>query len=469
MKILMIDAGYNNYELNEPLGIEVLSACLLNSFPNLEIELRYALIDMPIDDIDFDILCVSANFNDGGRFKSIINYYKRKKVSFPVIIGGVLPTLAPEYVLSLFPDAICIIGEGEVSLIQLVSLYFRKNGDLSNINNIAYCDNGKICYTKRAVYDLSQANYLPNRKYLRRIIEKQGLVRMETSRGCVWNKCAFCILPHKYANAKLRSFPMGKVINEIIMLSSNNAKIIYFTDEEFLGENIKRIYQFIRLIKTYKENGQINPELSFFASTSVRCILSLQKSDNDLLQKLKGIGSVGFFIGVESFSNSQLCRYRKGTTKEDNIKVINILEKVGLIADFGVILFDPLMTMDELRENVLFIKEHKIENTYSRLLKSMRIIPYTEYCKMYFSQVDAHEKHHFNAITAEYEYHFIDPNVARIVVAVNNYLACTSKKAYKLQGIIRSRETDWESAYDQLQIIREDEFDFLFKQVFTED
>jgi radical SAM superfamily enzyme YgiQ (UPF0313 family) len=63
------------------------------------------------------------------------------------------------------------------------------------------------------------------------------------------------------------------------------------------------------------------------------------------------------FIGLESGCQSQLDRFTKGTTVEQNRKAIEIVRELGLKMDVGFIMFDPYVTVEELEQNMRFIRE----------------------------------------------------------------------------------------------------------------
>jgi hypothetical protein len=94
---------------------------------------------------------------------------------------------------------------------------------------------------------------------------------------------------------------------------------------------------------------------------------------------LKRAGLARLFIGVESGSTSQLKRYGKGITPEQSIMALRILSSLGIEIRIGFVMFDPLMTFQELNENVEFLERQdalvdpsKLEienNRYSELFK----------------------------------------------------------------------------------------------------
>ena len=200
MNVLLIDTGYNTYELDEPLGIEQLDACITNELKNTIILTTVWLVAEPefvLQDI-YDIVLISSNIYNNGKTEEVVNYFTNSTKNPPIIIGGVAPTLSPEQILKKYNKVICVIGEGEDTIIELLKIYIYNNDGINNnfflynVPNIAFLNEKKeIVKTKRKAIDLNEIKYLPNRKYLEHIIENNGLIRIESSRGCDWNRCTF--------------------------------------------------------------------------------------------------------------------------------------------------------------------------------------------------------------------------------------------------------------------------------------
>jgi len=437
LKIGLFDCGYNeHFGLSEPLGIETLYSSMKNEFKDqIELDMRFALFKEMPDKLDgYDLIMLSGNIEDQGTLLKYITMAKESGIF--TIVGGVYPTLSAETLLKKHNDLICVIGEGEIAVNQIISILFEGKDifdELEKVNNIAYMSpNGTVKYTPRKMLDLSMVDYLPERKYTKQIFDLNGLVRMETSRGCDWNRCSFCMVKQKYGNEKRRIFPLKKVFQDITNLSEQGVRRIYFTDEDFVSNDEMRLSNFIEGIKKMKSDGKISEDMEFFASTSVMYILDKEK----FLSDLKSIGFVGFFLGVESGSKTQLKRYKKGVTPEQNLRAIKILKSHGLLTEIGFILFDPKMTLEELKENIDFVMTNEIADTTSRLAKRIRIIPHTEYFKsMNLDEANIDE----HSLSIPYE--FDDKEIEKIADEIEKEFEIVSIDIYKEQTMIRTGES----------------------------
>src|SRR5205807_5255221 len=61
------------------------------------------------------------------------------------------------------------------------------------------------------------------------------------------------------------------------------------------------------------------------------------------------------FLGVESGASAQLERYKKGSTVGEMISAIRYLSLLGMRLRFGFILFDQLMSVKDLVDNIEFL------------------------------------------------------------------------------------------------------------------
>lgn len=444
MKVLLIDTGYDAYEIDEPLGIEQLDACIRNELKNnIELTTIWMIAEPHFKPQDiYDVVLISANIYDGGKMEEIVRYYSKSSKKPQIIVGGVAPTLSSKKILSLFSNVICVVGEGEDSIIKLLQLYINNN-DIFNssaiyeIPNLAFVDKNK-CFTQtnRSVVELSEIKYLPNRKYLNYTIKNNGLIRIESSRGCDWNKCSFCIVPWKYANHKRREFSIERLSSDIEYLISHNINKIYFTDEEFFSSDINQVKKKIELLKNFKK---IKPDIQYIASTSVRLIIKLKELEENFWFKAKEAGISKLFVGIESFSDSQLKRFCKGNTSDDNIKALNILHSSKIDTDIGFIMFDPYVTIEELEENINKIIESDFITTTARINKKLRVTNNTKYySKLYHTQF----LKDFNKISMDYTWDFADPLIVSLYKKFSQKEQKNIHKMYFLQSNSRGMNND---------------------------
>jgi hypothetical protein len=87
---------------------------------------------------------------------------------------------------------------------------------------------------------------------------------------------------------------------------------------------------------------------------SVKC--RADDVDENLFCRLLDLGVVRAYVGVESGSDHSLRTLNKKTTVAQNRRALEVLNRVGMLADFGLIFFDPDSTMEDVRANLDFFR-----------------------------------------------------------------------------------------------------------------
>lgn len=331
MKVLLIQPPHY-YGMNSrppsafPLGLAYIAAALkraghlvkvldiyANQFPAGEAEERIKKLDP-----DFEVFCISA-FSTQYKYVKWLIYRLKELFNKPVILGHTLATFNADAVFKYTPADICVIGEGEETMVDLLT---HNLGDLNKIKGIAYRDNGRVVFNPRREYindldriDFPQRDSFPMNVYL----EYSGLwsnpeiktMDIITARGCPYN-CNFC--SKTFQGIRLRS--IENIIQEIEDLRVQyDFKGIKFNDELTLI-NKERMYQLCRYLKKSK--------LSWVCQGRVNLV------DIDLLKMMKDSGCKALGFGVESGSQKILDNMHKGITVEQAIDAIRATKKAGI-------------------------------------------------------------------------------------------------------------------------------------------
>ncbi|MBI5144908.1 MAG: radical SAM protein [Candidatus Omnitrophica bacterium] len=266
---------------------------------------------------DFEAICISALSTQYKYVKWLIERLK-SKFDNPIILGNALATFNHEAVLRYTAADICVIGEGERTLIDLL----ENIEDLSKVKGIAYRQDGRIVSNPQREYirDLDSINF-PQRDafgmdiYLKNTClwsnPEIRTVDIITARGCPYN-CNFCSKTFK--GMRLRS--IDNVIKEIEGLRSQyNFKGIKFNDELTLI-NKERVYA---LCKYLKKSG-----LSWVCQGRVNLV------DQDLLKAMKDSGCKALGFGIESGSQKILDNMNKGISVDEAIAAVRATKRAGI-------------------------------------------------------------------------------------------------------------------------------------------
>lgn len=464
MKIALIDLGDLRDELNEPLGIECISSRIIREY-KIDVDMYWQCIKEPDLNklLEYDLVGVSMNIGTLPSFEKIYNYFRIKRPDFPLVLGGCIPTFAYRELIDNYDNIICIYGEGENALYELVSQIIKGvpltvNEDLCSICNLTFKLNHKRVITPPKSLDLSlEKTVIRNQFFLQYIKEHFGIVRVEGSRGCSWNKCSFCCVNAKYADPTWRSFSEEKILNELIELSNAGFIAPYFTDEDFFGRDYQRAIRLGTAIIDLKRQGIINPSMNFFIS--IMAADAIIDQGKEALYVLKEAGLREVFLGIESLEKQQLQRYNKKASIDTNVKAIETIRAIGLQIDSGYILFDPMMSFEELGTNICYIKSLELNKFDARSLKRLRLQPLTAISSKMSNLII--DKLDINNL--EYKYTFSDKRVEKVYERYSEWENEHIQEIWRIQAISRGevKEEFRNSLKAVLGEIRELDFEAL--------
>jgi radical SAM superfamily enzyme YgiQ (UPF0313 family) len=311
-----------------------------------------------------------------------------------------------------FTDIIAVVGEGEESLVEIARIASQTSGDFRDI--IKYKDVVNVAINYNSIIYANGLRRINLESYPTLahtgpsdIYDKEwDVYAIETSRGCPWGNCTFCSIKKQFGTSdqrnnhgfdwRWRAFPMAKVLSDISRFAKQGVRRFDIKDSEFFG-SVRTTEEFFESMGRVSEfaNGLIalNEELRSVESlihnntitiTHVSARVDTIYSANPMEEKknitrknayasLKAAGLRRVYLGIESGSPSQLKRFCKGVSVDENKRAIEILRELGLEIEVGFIFFDYLCTLKELKQNIVFIEETHIHETDSRLLGSLRI------------------------------------------------------------------------------------------------
>ena len=449
LRILLWDLGTQRDEFNEPLGIEMLAGALMPQAPEVAVDLRWenATSNGPAPDLKpFAVVGLSVKLGTLPLLTRIIETIRHLPRQPVVLLGDVLPTFACREILALFPEVICVVGEGETALRALVKSIVEPGRSraqtLSRIPNLAFMSQGTLVQTERFQED-PKALLKPDRRFVGWTLRHRGILRVEGSRGCGWSRCQFCCVKSKYGASGWRPFPIPHIVDQLAELSSAGARGPYFTDEDFLGGDAERALRLAESILQAKRDGAIAAQMSFLISARTNDIAS--RAGERALDALKRAGLREVFVGVESGSSVQLRRYGKRVTPDLNKHALGVLRKLDLQTDIGYILFEPETTFDELKLNAQYLYELDLVDHYSRSIKDLRVQPLTGLAEKYARKGIISGALDLN--TLRYPARYTDERVAWVREKFAEFETQGMGEIYRLQGLCRG-----EAESDQIRL-----------------
>jgi len=457
IRVLLIDPGNSRGEINEPIGIAALAAELEASFGlRVQVEQRFVPLDGPVEPRDlvhFDLVGLTTPL---GSLHGITLLHRQwqalEHIDRPLLVlGGLLATFAPDEILDRFPGGVCVVGEGEEAIVGLVGAIAEVGVDeaaraavVREVPNVVAQAAGRRVHTPRRNISMDRA-HAPRRMHAERIAQEGGIIRAEASRGCAWGKCRFCAIQHKYCGeARWRSVPVHRVVDELAELSALGVRHPYYTDEDFMGTDPTRAVELSRAISTAKAEGRVAADLSLYLDMRVDSLLSTARpqrpSGEQVLDALIEAGLREVFIGVESGSKEQVKRYQKAATAERNQQVLSLLEAKGLTADVGFIMFDPEMAFEEISTNLDFLRQTGLWSHDSRLTKELRLEAGTPLVEDY--QAKGLIKGPMELDELCYPYRWRDPKAEEVHDTFRAWESLAQQRVYALQSATRGEVYD---------------------------
>ncbi len=283
------------------------------------------------------------------------------------VIGGHGPSPEPEYFLHKTKADAVVIGEGEITIVELLQVIECKQS-LSSVKGIAYID-GKKCVKTEArpliknmdtidypSWDLFPMDHYTLLRSFPHIKNNERCLPVLSGRGCPF-KCNFCYRMDK----GFRPRSIENILEEISILQKNyNVSTIEFSDELLMSSE-KRTIEICEGILSFGKkfkwgcNGRLN-----FAKTHV-------------LKLMKRAGCVFINYGIESLDQKALNTMNKALTVKMIYDGIENTLAADISPGYNIIFGNICETEKSLQSGVKFLLK------YSNHAQMRTIRPVTPY------------------------------------------------------------------------------------------
>lgn len=270
-----------------------------------------------------------------------LSSYITEKYNLPVIVGGPQATALKE---DFYKESKCVavvIGEGELTVQEIVEEILDGEGDITNIAGLRYWYHGKIIETtlRPIINNIDALPMVTPDCYVKPEYGRRELSIM-TGRGCPFH-CAFCYEGHHTSKVRFRS--VKNVLMEVKAYLEEHPKraVVLFTDDTFtlIPERVKELCEGLQgLQKIHK--------FSWFAEGHIHT-MAMQP------EMIEYMGKAGCFrvqLGIEAGSQLVLDKYRKGCTLEEIRQVIIQCREAGISQIFGNLILGGALYSREIYE-----------------------------------------------------------------------------------------------------------------------
>jgi anaerobic magnesium-protoporphyrin IX monomethyl ester cyclase len=293
-------------------------------------------------------------------FASLIPQYlglaealRRAGIGAHISMAGPLPSFVPAELLAACPALDSVLcGEAEASLAGLAAV-LHTPVLWPQAPGLAYrTPDGAIRQASgwsEQVGDLDTLPF-PARDGEPASFRGFGFATVESSRGC-YHSCAFCLPTAFYRAAagpscyRLRS--VRDLVDEIETLCRLGVRLFLFDDEQFLPPKPYRDRRVAQLEHELRRRGL---EIAF----TIKC--RPDDVEARLFERLRGMGLVRVYVGVESGCQASLDLFGKGVTTQRNVEALASLDRLDVVADFYDLLFHPWSTLDTVAADIAFCR-----------------------------------------------------------------------------------------------------------------
>jgi anaerobic magnesium-protoporphyrin IX monomethyl ester cyclase len=338
MRVLLVVYDNDSYCHWFPQGMAYIASALIQSRHDVEIYSQdkhhypEEHLTAYLNENKFDVICV-------GVIAGYYQYRKLLKISDAIntsrnrpfyVLGGHGPSPEPEYFLRKTQADAVVIGEGEITIVELLSAISRKE-PLECVNGIAFRNGGLVGITRSRSL-IEDIDSIPIPAYHLFPVDYYRLLRMPhaensdfvmpvlSGRGCTF-KCNFCYRMDK----GFRPRSNESIINEIKHLKSMyGITYIAFSDELLMSSAERTMSLCLDIIEAKLNikwccNGRLN-----FATPEV-------------LELMKQAGCVFINYGIEAMDDKVLKNMNKVLTTDQIVRGIEATLDAGISPGFNII------------------------------------------------------------------------------------------------------------------------------------
>jgi len=346
-----------------------------------------------------------------------------------IVTGGYGPTKEPEKILRTVNQAInfIVLGEGEITFLELIKCLDNKVGNLNDIRGLAYLDkNNSLVVTPPREYikDLDSVPWpayhllFPDfsryhgMTFLKK--ERSPSVTMFASRGCP-HRCAFCSLGSKMYRQRS---PKDVVAEMEFYRNKFSVQAVQLYDDEFVGMSYQQNVWIEEICAEIIKKGL---QKHLVIVVQGRCS---EYVELETLKKMRQAGITWIWWGVESGSQKILDSIKKDIKVENVLRDFDLAKKADIKRLMFIMVGFPGETPADINLTAKIIKKVKPDvvrihilspypgSELRKYLEENNLLETTDYYK-YDSQTTV--IHHTNEMSAEEIKKYYDMLVFRFI------------------------------------------------------
>jgi TonB family protein len=296
-------------------------------------------------------MCFQSRTQEFLRLARLIKSRDPKKL---IMAGGHYASCAAEPLLANHPEIdLIVIHEGERTLVEIADAMPHLEECLPHISGIAYREGHQVRFTnQRQTLDDLDALPFPDRRGPVHMIAGVPTSYLMGSRGC-YGKCAYCCITtlHQLAPGKrFRQRNVEHTADEISTLyHERGTRQFVFHDDNFLVPSEAINHARLSAFETALQKRGVK---------EIALVIKCRPADarRKILRRLKDLGLVRVFLGVESATARGLSVLERSQTVEDSELALETCADLDISAQFTLMIFNPDATLDTLRSDLAFMR-----------------------------------------------------------------------------------------------------------------
>jgi len=297
-------------------------------------------------------MCFQSRASEFFRLAQLIKSHDARKLT---VAGGHYASCAAEPLLTNHPEIdIIVIHEGESALAEIAEGLLQLQERLPQIAGVAYRNSqGQVCFTTpRQMPDNLDVLPFPDRRGPIRLIAGIPTSYLMGSRGC-YGRCAYCCITTLHGLAPGKRFRQRSIENiaeEMAELyHARGTRQFVFHDDNFLVPS--RAVNHARL-------SALEKALNNRGFERIALVIKCRPADADkeVLLRLRDLGLVRVFLGIESATERGLSALQRKQTVQESEQALETCAELGISAQFTIMTFHPDATAETLRADVAFMR-----------------------------------------------------------------------------------------------------------------
>lgn len=306
------------------------------------------------------------------RFAALAAALREAGVKAHFTMGGHFPSLSPREALAWAPQIDSIVRfEGELTLLELADRLSLRAAwrDIAGLAWRGRDGEGVTNALRHLVHDLDTLPW-PERDHEPETILGQRAMPLIASRGCS-RTCSFCSIHVFYRAAPgkvVRLRAAREVVREMAHLHHERGiNIFLFQDDDFPVYG-KAWMRWTRELIAELRRADLVGRIAWKINCRADAV------DVALFSEMRDAGLYLVYMGLESGSEEGLDVLDKGLGVAENIAAVDRLKQLGLMFEFGFMMFDPSTSFGSVRDNVAFLR--RIVGDGSAAAVFCRMLPY---------------------------------------------------------------------------------------------